>query len=167
MSAKDAFGAEVISLGDHVVIRLDDNNGAMGFYYDGTTWHGTATGLSYAGMGWHHFVYVMDDTNNLQKVYVDGVEKGSTTYTQSISYTGMGTNTFIGRHGNGGGNTDLNGVVDDVRVYNRVLSAQEIQDLYDTFTLSGTITLNMVLSNNGVNSMHGPIKAKMKSVNIR
>ncbi|MDQ1276599.1 MAG: large repetitive protein, partial [Euryarchaeota archaeon] len=49
LSAKDAFGTELISLGDHVVIRLDGNNGAMGFYYDGTTCRGTATGLSYAG----------------------------------------------------------------------------------------------------------------------
>lgn len=74
---------------------------------------------------------------------------------------------FIGRHGNGGSNTGFNGVVDDVHVYNRALSAQEIKDLYDTFTVSDTIILNMVLSNNGVNSMHGHRKTKTKSVNIR
>ncbi|MBE7446100.1 MAG: hypothetical protein HS132_12940 [Planctomycetia bacterium] len=65
---------------------------------------------------------------------------------------------FIGRHGNGGSNTGFNGVVDDVRVYKRALSAQEIKGLYDTF---------MVLSNNGVNIMHGHRKAKTKSVNMR
>ncbi len=131
LSAKDTAGAEVISLGDHVAIRLDGCNGAKGFYYDGTTWHATATGLSYAGTGWHHIVYVMDDANNIQKVYVDGAEKGSTAYTQSISYPGLGSNTFIGRHGNGVDGYDFNGLVDDVRVYNRALSNQEVQNLYN------------------------------------
>jgi hypothetical protein len=131
LNAKDTSGAEVISLGDHVAIRLDSSNGAAGFYYDGTTWRGTATGVSYAGTGWHHFVYVVDDNNNIQKVYVDGIEKGSTAYTQSISYAGLGFNTFIGRHANGSNNYDFNGLVDDVHVYNEALSAQEVLDLYN------------------------------------
>ncbi len=131
LNAKDTSGAEVVSLGDHVTIRFDSSNGAKGFYYDGTTWRGTDTGVSYAGTGWHHVVYVIDDTNNIQKVYVDGAEKGSTVHTQSISYTGLGSNTFIGRHGNGGGNYDFAGIIDDVRVYNKALNAQEVQGLYN------------------------------------
>jgi hypothetical protein len=131
LNAKDTLGAEVISLGDHVTTRFDSSNGAKGFYYDGTTWHGTDTGLSYAGTGWHHVVYVVDDNNNIQKVYIDGIEKGSTVHTQSISYTGLGSNTFIGRHGNGGSNYDFAGIIDDVRVYNKALNAQEVQGLYN------------------------------------
>lgn len=87
LSAKDTLGAEIVSLGDHVAIRLDGSNDTKGFYCDGTTWRGTATGISYAGTGWHHVVYVMDDTNNMQKAYVDGVEKGSTAF-----HGFMGTN---------------------------------------------------------------------------
>ena len=38
--ASDTSGAEVISLGDHVAVRLDNTGGkgVTGFYYDGTTW---------------------------------------------------------------------------------------------------------------------------------
>ncbi|CAG0942890.1 partial Endo-1,4-beta-xylanase A, partial [Candidatus Brocadiaceae bacterium] len=162
LNAKDTSGAEVVSLGDHVAIRLDGagGNGARGFYYDGTTWRATATGLLYAGMGWHHFVYVVDDANNIQKVYVDGVEKGSTAYTQSVSYAGLGSNTFVGSHGNGSGNYDFNGIIDDVRVYNTALSAQEVLDLYNQSSGlvshwkfdegSGTDATDSVDGNNGI-----------------
>ncbi len=150
LNVKDTSGAEVISLGDHVAIRLDSSNGAKGFYYDGTTWRGTDTGVSYAGTGWHHVVYVIDDTNNIQKVYVDGVEKGSTAYTQSISYTGLGSNTFIGRHGNSGGNCDFSGIIDDVSIYNKALSAQEVQGLYNNVSaLVATASHGFVGMNNG------------------
>ena len=150
LNAKDTSGAEVISLGDHVAIRLDSSNGATGFYYDGTTWRGTATGVSYAGTGWHHVVYVMDDTNNIQKVYVDGAEKGSTAYTQSISYTGLGSNTFIGRHGNGGGNYDFTGIIDDVRIYNKALNAQEVLGLYNNVSaLVANVSHGFMGINNG------------------
>lgn len=149
LSAKDTSGAELVSLGDHVAIRLDaTTGGTRGFYYDGATWRTTSTGISSAGTGWHHFVYVVDDANNIQKIYVDGVEKGSTAYTQSISYAGLGSYTFIGRHGNSSGNYDFNGVIDDVRVYNRALSAQEIQDLYNTSSLSGTVAFHSSPDNN-------------------
>ncbi len=139
LSAKDASGAELISLGDHVAFRLDANGGTRGFYYDGATWRTTITGGLYAGTGWHHFVYVVDTANKVQKVYVDGVEKVSTTHTQSISYAGLGSDTYIGRHANGVGNYDFNGVIDNVSVYHKALSAQEAFDLYNQFT-SGLVS---------------------------
>ena len=130
LSAEDTSGAELISLGDYVGVRLDAASGAKGFYYDGTSWQSTNTGKFYAGTGWHHFVYVIDNTNTLQKVYVDGVQAGSSTYTQPILYTGFGQNTFIGRHGNGLNTDDFNGTIDDVCIYNRALDDQEVQDVY-------------------------------------
>lgn len=144
--AKDTSGAELISLGDHVAIRQDGTDGTRGFYYDGTLWHATTTGVSYAGTAWHHFVYVIDDVNNIQKIYVDGVERGSTAYTQSISYAGLGSNTFIGRHGNGIGNYDFYGVIDDVRVYSKALSDQEVQELYNAFATSNITATHPFLS---------------------
>ncbi|MBE7444313.1 MAG: Ig-like domain-containing protein [Planctomycetia bacterium] len=140
LSSNDINGAEVISLGDHVALRLDGtgSKGVMGFYYDGATWRTTTTGISYAGTGWHHFVYVVDDANTMQKIYVDGVERGSTAHTQPISYAGLGANTLIGKHGNGSGNYDFNGVIDDVCVYNRALNAQEILALYDQLPAQAT-----------------------------
>ena len=81
---------------------------------------------------------------------MDGVEKGSTVHTQSISYTGLGSNTFIGRHGNGGGNYDFAGIIDDVRVYNKALNAQEVQGLYNNVSaLVTTASHGFMGINNG------------------
>lgn len=121
----------------------------------------------YAGTGWHHFVYVVDTANKVQKVYVDGVEKVSTTHTQSISYAGLGSDTYIGRHANGVGNYDFNGVIDNVSVYHKALSAQEAFDLYNQFTSGlvshweldeggGLVVNDIVGGNNGtVSGPHG------------
>ena len=133
LSSADGGGAEVISLGNVVAIRLDDTygkKGATGFYYNGDKWSSTATGISYAGSGWHHFVYVIDGNTHTQKIYVDGVMLNSTAYTQPIVYGGLGQNTFIGKHGNGVDNYDFNGLIDDVCIYNRALSDQEVHDLH-------------------------------------
>ena len=133
LSMGDTSGAEVVSLGDYVGVRLDgtNGNGVTGFYYDGTTWHATTTGTFYAGAGWHHFVYVIDTSNNSQDVYIDGVVMGTTAHTQSIAYAGLGYNTFIGKHGNRISTYDFNGLIDDVRVYNRAMSNQEVLDLFN------------------------------------
>ena len=152
LSASDTTGAEVISLGDHVAVRLDNTGGrgVTGFYYDGTTWRSTTTGIVHAGTGWHHVVYVIDDANNLQRIYIDGIQKGFTAHTQSISYAGLGSNTFIGKHGNNSGNYDFNGIVDDVRVYHKVLSAEEVQGLYNNVSALATrVSHGFMSSNNG------------------
>ena len=44
---------------------------------------------------------MFDDDNNTFKLYIDGVLAASATNTSSISYSGLGANTLIGRHGNG------------------------------------------------------------------
>jgi hypothetical protein len=49
--------------------------------------------------------------------------------TASISYSGLGTNVFLGRHGNGGATTDFTGKLDDVRVYTRALCPTQIMEI--------------------------------------
>ena len=67
--------------------------------------------------------------------------------TNSISYT-KGPNTQIGRHGNGGNSFDFNGKMDEVRVFNRALTAAEIKNLAADLALKDTdsvaITVNPV-----------------------
>ena len=50
--------------------------------------------------GWHHIAYSFDDVNNEHIIYIDGVATTTETVTTSISYE-LGTNTFIGTHGDG------------------------------------------------------------------
>lgn len=77
---------------------------------------------------WHHVVITRNVTTGLAEVYFDGVLEGSATRdtgTKTIAMTG------IGRVGDTGGTPEeLAGTLDDVRAYNRVLSAAEVQTIH-------------------------------------
>lgn len=124
LDAQDTAGAEVISLGDSVALRIE-NSQVWGWYYNGTTWPGLSYATTMQGTGWHHLLYTFDDTNNLQKLYLDGVLVNSGTEATSISYT-VGPNAIIGKHGNGGTTVDYNGKIDGVRVYNYVRTPAQV-----------------------------------------
>lgn len=147
LTSTDTEGAELISLGDAVALRLDQTEvapfGLNAFYHYASGWRGIKYAVNYAGTGWHHFAYVVDDTNNVQKLYVDGSVASTTTYTESISYDtgGVGTDTFIGKHGDGGTTYDFNGLIDDVRVYNVALSDSDIKSLYAAGPASGASSI--------------------------
>ena len=77
---------------------------------------------------WHHAVAVTDTTNTEVILYLDGVEVDRDSYTGAL----------INRDGPlyVGGNLDGNGVyfpgdLDDLRIYDRALSAEEVQRLYE------------------------------------
>jgi hypothetical protein len=129
LESKDSSGSEVISLGDCLGIRLDNSDGKSGgFIYDGSYWSNTFSLSTYAGTNWHHFAYVFSPGS--QKMYVDGTVVATTSYSDAISYAGFGQNTMIGKHGNGEAAYDFKGLIDDLRVYDRALSAAEISQLY-------------------------------------
>jgi alpha-glucuronidase len=74
---------------------------------------------------WHHIAATRDNTSGAMAVYVDGVLRGSGTGpTGSRSWP---TSLRIGSLLNG--SNFLNGALDDVRLYSRILSASEIQTL--------------------------------------
>jgi hypothetical protein len=76
---------------------------------------------------WHHIALTRNATTGLVQVYVDGVLSGSAT-----SEVGTKTTTFrsLGRIEDTGGTPAwFAGSLDDVRLFNRVLTAQEIQSL--------------------------------------
>jgi hypothetical protein len=62
---------------------------------------------------------------SVAKSYMNGVEVGSVA--AGATYEGYSIpNNFIG-----GGHGYFNGLIDDVRIYNRALSAAEIQAIYN------------------------------------
>jgi hypothetical protein len=77
---------------------------------------------------WHHVAAVASSSG--MKVYFDGVERCSNGLNDAISYS-AGTELWVGRHGDGNTDRDFDGRIDDVRVYNRALSATEVGDLAD------------------------------------
>jgi len=99
----------------------------------GTSW--ASSGAAGAGTAWHLATMVYDGTQtgnaNQLKGYIDGVQ-------QTLSFTGpppaaLGTgNTLrIGDAGAGAFPFDA-GTIDEVRVYNRALSASDVLTLYNT-----------------------------------
>jgi hypothetical protein len=79
---------------------------------------------------WHHFVVVFNAHNNMQQYwdtkevegYYDGTGSG-------IAYSsGSGA---VGMHYTSAGATFFAGCIDDIRIYNRALSEQEIHELHE------------------------------------
>ncbi|OGG57577.1 hypothetical protein A2853_01780 [Candidatus Kaiserbacteria bacterium RIFCSPHIGHO2_01_FULL_55_17] len=82
---------------------------------------------------WYHVVGVIKGATDMN-IYINGVDAGGT-YTGSggsITYSGA---TTVGASGTAIGQpcaaADFNGVIDDARIYNRALSAQEVLQLYN------------------------------------
>src|SRR3989344_5397538 len=98
--------------------RISDD---LGNYYT-STWSSTNDG------NWHHVMVVVDRSANTFKIYGDGVQRGSDT---SIAGVGSVSNAMAFRIGSGSNDASFYlGQVDDVRIYNRAISAAEVAQLY-------------------------------------
>jgi Tfp pilus assembly protein PilE len=78
------------------------------------------------GTGWHHIAMVID-ASGTPTAYRDGVAVGS--YAGTNATTPSSSVTTIGAQ-SGSSTNNFNGSIDDVRLYNRALSASEVLSLY-------------------------------------
>jgi fibronectin-binding autotransporter adhesin len=133
LTTADPNGSEIISIGDYNVLRYDDLvTGTSGAVHNGgSAYTTTPSNINYAGTGWHYVVYTFDDAAHSQLLYVDGAQIGATSSSASIAYSGQGTNTFIGKAGNGNVNLDFDGTIDEVRVASASRSAGWILTEYN------------------------------------
>jgi hypothetical protein len=122
LTSIDTKGAEIINLGDCVFMGQNNTN-AFGGFYNGSNWSATPSSTNLIGTGWRYVAYTFDDAGHSQSLYVDGVQIGSSTFTNSISYAGLGANTIIGKQGNGGTGYSFDGMMDEVRVSSTSRSA--------------------------------------------
>jgi hypothetical protein len=78
---------------------------------------------------WHYLAMVSG--NGTQTLYVDGSPVASSSYTGNIP--GPLSILTLGAYTNGGclSGSYFNGLIDDVRIYNRALSAAEVQAIYN------------------------------------
>ena len=76
---------------------------------------------------WHHVVVVILDNSNAA-LYLDGVLEEDDTTPSGAWDTDSNANLYIGGRADTGG--DFNGSIDEVLIYNRSLSADEIKQLY-------------------------------------
>ncbi|MCM8881758.1 MAG: tandem-95 repeat protein [Candidatus Thiodiazotropha sp.] len=142
-------GGEVISIGNDIALRVDDFvQGVTGFFWDGSTHQFIGSGTSLSDGNWHHLAFSFNDTANTQNLYIDGTLVASANFTSSITYTGWFPQSTIGAHADlGDSSFDYNGLIDDARIYDRALSADEIATLaVDQTSVTGSvgITVNPV-----------------------
>ncbi len=77
---------------------------------------------------WHFFCLNIDHINNVTDLYLDNALQSTSMNNISIPNFNSGSLFDIGRNTNGGGN--FNGQIDDIRIYNRALNSDELQNLY-------------------------------------
>jgi hypothetical protein len=86
---------------------------------------------------WYHIALTWNGT--AYAVYVDGAQKATGTYS---GLSGLQTYADIGNNGNSSGRTEgFDGLIDEVRLYNKPLSANEINDLALVFLPIGDKTV--------------------------
>ncbi|MBK0383464.1 T9SS type A sorting domain-containing protein [Pedobacter sp. SD-b] len=94
---------------------------------------GSATGSqitapAYIG-DWHYIVFTFDNNSKLHKLYVDGVLRSTNTLSNTIGYDN--SKMYIGAAlENNGLSFPMDGELDDIKIYDAALSAQQIASDY-------------------------------------
>ncbi|MBI2624578.1 LamG domain-containing protein [Candidatus Parcubacteria bacterium] len=104
-------------------IAMDNTGGASDFHYIDIE----AGGTSLQTNRWYHFVLTYAGGTTL-KFYLDGVLDRSEVNAALNSTQDLTKNLEIGRRSDG---NYIDGLIDEVRVYNRALSAAEVKQLYN------------------------------------
>lgn len=112
-------------------LEVDNNNKAVCSIGNGSANTTTTGSTSLVAGTFYHLACVWDGTN--LKLYVNGAQNASAG--QSITPAGNTASLYIGQYG---GNADqANGIIDDVRIYNKALSASEVVGDMNTAVTSG------------------------------
>ena len=76
---------------------------------------------------WTHLAFVFDHANNLLTFYANGAVLGTVTVTAALK--GTADPLIIGQQNVAGYSFPMNGLLDDLRLYNRALSSSEVSSL--------------------------------------
>ncbi len=96
---------------------------------DPAQWHGVGSPLLYDPLEWHHLVGVVDDTAKTVNLYVDGQLVNSKSYTGTLRDYGTAP-YYIGAMPGPAYNWFFDGDIDDVRIFDKALAAEEIVRIY-------------------------------------
>jgi len=134
-SANNANYAVVVKAGYHEGIIYDN---AQQFEFQhwltGNVWSGTGTwGTAYPPGSWYHVVVIWDNPAGSAQIWVNGTLKTNTAITANTANRDFGTAPWrigIAAPGSGNYRWAADGSIDDVRIYNFPLTANEISVLY-------------------------------------
>ena len=104
---------------------------------------------------WQYVTATYDDSANTLKFYIDGVLVNTNT-SATDALTGNTNDLWIGDNGC---TSAFNGTIDDVRIYNRILSAEEIAGLYQ---MSGVKENTSALQPQGIGNLNSGLTGYWK-----
>ena len=122
------------SQGDEYVMYEDRGNKELRFKVTNATAGAARPGIPEADLisgQWIHCVGVYDGVNAV--IYLNGVKKGSLALTGNVR---TGQVAMLGRSATSGTTSYFQGAIDNVEVFNKALSQDEITDMYNTIKTS-------------------------------
>jgi hypothetical protein len=108
------------------------------YYYSGTTWYGVASDSNLVTGQWYHLASTWDGST--AKLYVNGSVQTSTLSLSSISYS-TATSAKIGSYYTG---NYLDGLIDEVSLFDSALSASDITNIYNSGTPNDISSLSPI-----------------------
>jgi hypothetical protein len=132
-SATDGYELSLATTGK-VFFRLNYLSSTNTFRIDTFTSYPLNTWIFVAG------TYDPDATDHIMHIYFNGAQDDDFVTPGPASIGTMGTNLNLGR--DPGGGYALTGVMDEIRIYNRALSAAEILTLYQDTTAVNLVNFN-------------------------
>ncbi len=107
-------------------------NGMLCLASDGSNLTGVEnTGMYFNDGNWNQVVFTLDVNSHQSKIFINGMEKKSVNSSNTTKINLKYTSTKIGKDEiEGYGNRYWNGKIDDIAIYNRALTPQEITQLY-------------------------------------
>ena len=149
-----------------------ETSGGLSYYWgtsggDATPYQSQSSTRNLILNQWNHVVHVRDISNNQMVWYINGVPSG----TAAPSYASAAVSSKDFLIGNGYCSS-IDGAMQDVRVYNRALSADEVITLYDSYkpkVISGSLQKGLIIDMpfdlNNYNSATGRVTDKTPYVN--
>jgi hypothetical protein len=93
--------------------------------------NGRVTVSTNSDNNWHHYVYIISQSNNRKEIYMDGIAKYTGAYAGSLVNKNFPFYIGAGASDGGGGSLRWRGAMDDISIYNRALTSNEVTGLYN------------------------------------
>jgi hypothetical protein len=139
VTAIGSAGASIVSLGDHVSLQvLVTPSENAGVYYNGATWPISAETPAVTGSGYVDMAFSCSPAASSEIVYVGTTAGTNIASATGISYAGLGANTVIGKHANGGTTYNLTGAVEEIRILNIIQNSSWVTATYNNLMSPST-----------------------------
>lgn len=156
----------VENMATNVWLMHANASNVMGWYVnDNGTWRNTQTNA--LTPGWHHIVGTA--RSDSLRIYVDGVLQNKTTGISGQIRNNTGSSIVLGRDPRIPTNRWLNGKIDQVQIYKKALSNEEIQALYNeqqSYFINSFTTCDTTALGVDTTSYIGPNGCEVTDINI-